>query len=115
MHRLLCQPRPDWEKTVESQGLIYHHTQNGVYWNESAHYVFSSHEVDEIEAATNELQRIALEAGQHIIDNTRFAELGIPAEAVDAIVSSWNAEPPAIYGRFDLAYDGVSPPTLLEY
>lgn len=115
MNRLLCQPRPDWEKTVESQGLIYHHTQNGVYWNESAHYVFSSHEVDEIEAATNELERIALEAGQHIIDNKRFAELGIPAEAVDAIVSSWNAEPPAIYGRFDLAYDGISPPKLLEY
>jgi glutathionylspermidine synthase len=115
MFRLLSRPRSNWEKTVESQGLIYHHTQNGLYWNEGAHYVFSSREVDEIEAATNELQRLCLEAGQHIIDRQRFGEFGIPPAAVDAIVWAWNAEPPAIYGRFDLAYDGISPPKLLEY
>ena len=28
---------------------------------------------------------------------------------------AWNAEPPAVYGRFDLAYDGNGPPKLLEY
>jgi glutathionylspermidine synthase len=115
MQRVRCQPRPDWENTVESQGLIYHHTDSGVYWNESAHYFFSAAEVDQIEAATNELERIALEAGQHIIDHKRFAELGIPADAVEAIVASWSAEPPAIYGRVDLAYDGIGPPKLLEY
>ena len=115
MHRLLARPRPDWEKTVEGQGLIYHHTQGGIYWNESAYYAFSSGEVDELEAATNELQRISLEAGQHIIDQKRFKEFGIPDAAVSAIVSAWNAEPPAIYGRFDLAYDGVHAPKLLEY
>ncbi len=31
------------------------------------------------------------------------------------IESSWEAEPPALYGRFDLAFDGVNPPKLLEY
>lgn len=34
---------------------------------------------------------------------------------MNAIVWSWNEEPPAIYGRFDLAYDGIHPPKLLEY
>jgi len=115
MFRLLSRPRPNWEKTVESQVLIYHHTKGGIYWNESAHYVFSSREVDELEAATNELQRIALEAGQHIIDKKRYVEFGIPIAAVEAIEWAWNAEPPAIYGRFDLAYDGMNPPKLLEY
>jgi glutathionylspermidine synthase len=115
MHRLLSRPRPDWEKKVESQGLIYHHTNGGLYWDETAYYQFSSREVDELEAATNELQRICLEAGQHIIDNKRFRDFGIPDAAVDAIVWSWNEEPPAIYGRFDLAYDGIQPPKLLEY
>jgi len=115
VQRRVIRPRPDWEKTVEAQGLIYHHTQNKVYWNESAYYAFSSREVDELEAATNELQRLCLEAGQHIIDNKRFAEFGIPQAAVDAIVWAWNAEPPAIYERFDLAYDGTRPPKLLEY
>jgi glutathionylspermidine synthase len=115
MHRLLSRPRPNWAETVESQGLIYHHTQGGLYWNEGAYYQFSSHEVDELEAATNELQRIALEAGQRIIDERRFKTFGIPDAAVDAIVWAWNAEPPAIYGRFDLAFDGMQPPKLLEY
>jgi len=115
VQRRVIRPRPDWEKTVEAQGLIYHHTQNKVYWNESAYYAFSSREVDELEAATNELQRLCLEAGQHIIDNKRFAEFGIPDAAADAIVWAWSAEPPAIYERFDLAYDGTRPPKLLEY
>jgi glutathionylspermidine synthase len=115
VQRRVIRPRPDWERTVEGQGLVYHHTQGGVYWNESAYYAFSSHEVDELEAATNELQRLCLEAGQHIIDEKRFADFGIPDAAVDAIVWAWNEEPPAIYGRFDLAYDGHRPPTLLEY
>jgi glutathionylspermidine synthase-like protein len=29
--------------------------------------------------------------------------------------AQWEQEPPAIYGRFDLAYDGKNPPKLLEY
>ena len=115
MQRRILRPRPDWERIVEKQGLIYHHTQGDVYWNESACYAFSSREVDEIEAATNELQRLSLEAGQHIIDRKRFAEFGIPDAAIDAIVWAWNEEPPAIYGRLDLAYDGLHPPKLLEY
>ena len=115
MQRRVVRPRPNWEPIVESQGLIYHHTRDAVYWNESAYYAFSSREVDEIEAATNEIQRIALEAGQRIIDDRRFADFGIPDRAVDAIVRAWNDEPPAIYGRLDLAYDGVHPPKLLEY
>lgn len=31
------------------------------------------------------------------------------------IESSWKAEPPSLYGRFDLAYYGEGPPKLLEY
>jgi glutathionylspermidine synthase len=115
MQRRVIRPRPGWEAAVEEHGLVYHHTNDGVYWNESAYYAFSSREVDDIEAATNELQRLCLEAGQHIIDNRRFADFAIPDAAVDAIVWAWNEEPPAIYGRFDLAYDGIHPPKLLEY
>jgi glutathionylspermidine synthase len=111
----VSRPRAGWEKTVEGQGLIYHHTNDGVYWDESAFYAFTRREIDELEAATNEIQRIALEAGQHIIDERRFAEFGIPAAAADALVWAWNAEPPAVYGRLDLAYDGGHQPRLLEY
>jgi glutathionylspermidine synthase len=115
VQRRSVRPRAGWEQIVESQGLIYHHTAGAVYWNESAYYAFSSREVDEIEAATNEIQRLCLEAGQRILDERRFADFGIPERAADAIARAWNDEPPAIYGRLDLAYDGVHPPKLLEY
>lgn len=115
MERRTIAPRSGWVKKVEELGLIYHHTSDKVYWNESAYYVFNAREIDTLEAATNELQRMCLEAGQHIIDKRRYLELGIPAAAVPMIEWSWNAEPPAIYGRFDLAYDGAGPPKMLEY
>jgi glutathionylspermidine synthase len=115
MRRVTSTPRKDWTTTVESQGLIYHHTAGGVYWDESAFYQFSAAEVDTLEAATNELQRLCLEAGQHIIDHDLFRRLAIPDRAVDAIRWAWQNEPPAIYGRFDLAYDGSGAPKLLEY
>lgn len=115
MRRLEIKPRAKWEKKVEETGLIYHHTGEGVYWNESVYYLLQSKEVDLIESATNEIQRLCLEAGQHIIDNKRYKELGIPDIAIPAIESAWKNEPPAIYGRMDLAYNGFEQPKLLEY
>ena len=115
MERQSEYPRGDWQQIVEQQGLIFHHADAGAYWDESASYRLTAAQVDELEKATNELQARCLEAGQHIIDRNLFDRLGIPEAAVSAIVRSWNEEPPAIYGRFDLVYDGVHPPKLLEY
>jgi glutathionylspermidine synthase len=106
--------RPTWVTDVQALGLVYCMTGDRPYWDESVYYEFTADEIDRLEAATRELQRICLEAGQHIIDRNRFAELGIPAIAVDAIRRTWDAEPPALYGRFDLAYDGREI-KLLEY
>jgi len=114
MKRVAIKPRADWEKKVEQIGLIYHHTEDHAYWNESAYYSFRSTEIDRIELATNELHDTCLQAAQHIIDNNRFKELAIPDAAVPVIKQAWEDEPPAIYGRFDLAYDGEQL-KLLEY
>jgi len=114
MKRIAIAPRPDWEKKLEAVGLIYHHTEGRPYWNESAYYSFRSAEIDKIEVASNELHQMCLEAAQHIIDNNRFAELAIPAAAIPFIKQAWEDEPPALYGRFDLAYDGEHL-KLLEY
>ncbi|MGA8581791.1 MAG: glutathionylspermidine synthase family protein, partial [Bryobacteraceae bacterium] len=78
-------------------------------------YEFTAKEVDTLEAATNELEKMTLAAAQHIIDNKLYPRMGIPEIAVPLIEASWEAEPPSLYGRFDLAYDGVNPPKLLEY
>ena len=115
MRRLDLNPRADWVEKVENVGLIYHHTAEGPYWDESAVWEFEVSEIEEIERATHDLHQMALAAAQRVIDEERYAELGIPAAAVPLIQAAWRAEPPSLYGRLDLAYDGANPPKLLEY
>jgi glutathionylspermidine synthase len=119
VRRERIEARPDWRAKVETLGLLFHTTPDGAqgapYWYEEAYYRLTSLEVDTLERATNELHEMCLAAVQHVIDRDRFAEMGIPAAAVPAIKWAWEAEPPSIYGRFDLAYDGVNPPKMLEY
>ena len=115
MDRVAITPRPNWQKTVSEQGLTFHTPGGRTYWDESVFYRFRSWQIDEIERVTNELHEKCLEAAQFVIDHDRFADFGIPPAAVPAIRDAWEAEPPAIYGRFDFSYDGKTPPKLLEY
>ncbi len=114
MRRVAGSPRINWQAKVEELGLVFH-TPAEPYWYKSAHYVLSSAEVDELERATNELHQMCIAAAGHIIECGRWAELAIAEAARSLIERTWNEEPPSIYGRFDLAYDGQSPPKLLEY
>lgn len=119
MRRIPISPRDNWQEKVASAGLVFHTPEeegmDRPYWDESACYEFTAAEIDTLEAAGNTLQKMCLEAAQYIIDRKRYGELAIPAEAVSAIEWAWENEPPAIYGRFDVAYDGSGPPKLLEY
>ena len=115
MQRKTVQPRANWQSRVASQGLIFHSVEGRPYWDESVYYQFNAAQVDELEAATNDLHAKSLEAVQYVIDHNRFAELGIPAAAVPAICRAWEEEPPAIYGRMDFSWDGAHAPKLLEY
>ena len=121
MQRIDIPPRQDWQKKVESVGLTYHSPEimaPRAYWDESACYQFTAAEVDTVEAAANTMQEMCLAAAQHVIDRKRYAELEIPPEAVPIIEWAWNAEPPALYGRFDFSWAGAESgeaPRLLEY
>ncbi len=68
-----------------------------------------------LEAATNRLHQLCVAATGHVIEKRRYAELGIPERARQLIERSWEEDTPSIYGRFDLRFDGTSPPKLLEY
>ena len=114
MKRTANPVRADWQKKVESLGLAWH-SAKGAYWNESAYYSFTMDEILKLEDATNKLHVMCLEAAQHIIDQRLFLKLGIPSQIIPLIEAAWEHEPPSIYGRFDLAYDGLGPPKLLEY
>ncbi|MEA2874774.1 MAG: hypothetical protein QOH67_5143 [Hyphomicrobiales bacterium] len=108
-------PRANWQAEVERDGLAFH-TPDGIpYWNEAACYHFTSREIDLIEGTTAELQRLCQEAGNFIMENDRFDDFRIPAPARAVIRQAWESEPPSIYGRVDLSYDGINPPKLLEY
>jgi glutathionylspermidine synthase len=114
MRRVASPPRAHWQSKVQAEGLTWH-TPGQPYWNEAAFYEFTAREVDILEAATNELERMSLVAVQHIIDNQLYAQMGIPNNAIPLVESSWDREPPSLYGRFDLAYCGDGSPKLLEY
>ena len=121
MNRIRLTPRTGWQQKVEQHGLTFHSPAVMApqpYWDESAAYHFSAAEIDTLEAAGNELQTMCLAAAQHVIDKQRYAELDILPAAIPLIEWAWNQEPPAIYGRFDIAWAGAEssqPPKLLEY
>ena len=115
MNRIHLTPRENWQQKVEKSGLVYHTPNGRPYWDESVCYHFSSREINELEAATEEVQKLCLAAAQFVIDQNRFDQFSIPEAARPAIRAAWEAEPPSIYGRFDFAYDGEHPPKLLEY
>ncbi len=116
MRRVAMTPREDWQRKVEAVGLTFHTLEDGApYWDESAAYEFTAAEIDRLEAVGNTLQEMCLAAAQHVIDRKRYAEMGIPEAAVPAIERAWANEPPALYGRFDLMWNGTGAPKLLEY
>jgi glutathionylspermidine synthase len=115
MQRLPQLPRNNWQERVEELGMLYHTINGEPYWDESACYRFTSAEIDMLDDTTAELHEMCIAAAESIIRDNRFSELKIPSEWVPYIVSSWDNDEPSVYGRFDLCYDGVNPPKLLEY
>lgn len=121
MNRYLTDPRENWQAKVEKWGLLYHDNRdehepaNLDYWDESVYYQFSPAEIDALESATNELHEMCMAAVAFVISKKRYSELAIPEEAIPWIERSWSTLSPSILGRFDLAYDGVNPPKMLEY
>lgn len=115
MLRHTTPPREKWQEIVESQGMHYHSLDGVPYWDESAYYQLTAAEVDTLEEATYALDRMCLEAVQHVIDEDRLDEFLIPPEFRSYVRDSWERDEHTIYGRFDLAFDGTFEPKLLEY
>jgi glutathionylspermidine synthase len=111
-------PRADWRAHVERDlGFAFHTIGGTPYWDETVCYGFTAAEIDEIEAATNALEQMALALVDHVVQTGEEAleRLRIPRIAWETIAASWHSGEKNLYGRFDLAYDGNGPPKLLEY
>lgn len=122
MQRIANAPRHDWKNRVEQElGFIFHSPDGDPYWTEDAHYVLTAAEVDLLDDAGVELHRMCIEACRHVIQTRQYAMLGIPEWVYPAIKWSWDrfeekqGEEMPIYGRFDIAWNGVGSPKMLEY
>lgn len=115
MIRIQHPPRLDWEQRVEKFGLLYHTFEGEPYWFESAHYELSMGEVETLENATIELHRLCLAAVEMVIRNDYYQPFGIQPALWDLIEWSWRNQNPGLYGRFDLGWDGMTPPKMYEY
>lgn len=119
MRRRTSTPRPDWREKIEAVGLIFSTTVKPdggsiEYWNESAYYEFELAEVETLEGVTEELHRMSIEAARYLATGA-MGTIGIGADALRLAADSLEKADPAIYGRFDFAYDGHGPAKLLEY
>ncbi len=115
MKRHRCPPRPAWREKVAEIGLTYHTHDDGPYWDESACYEFDAAEIAVLERAAHTLHYLCIDAAEQVIARGWWDRLAIPPAAVPAILRSWERDDFSLYGRFDLAFDGASPPKLLEY
>lgn len=113
MRRMQVSPRPDHATKLEAIGLSFHAWDD--YWCEAVCYRFTAEQIDLLEARTAELHRMCIQAVKHVILAQRLGELGIPAAYWQAIETSFARNEFSLYGRFDLAYDGITEPKLLEY
>jgi len=118
VERLVIEPRPDWRAHVEHDlGFVFHTIDGKPYWDETACYRFEAEQIDEIEEATRELEQLALDLVDRVVQQgpEAYGRLRIPEAAWPAIEGSWRGQEKNLYGRFDLRYDGEAPPKLLEY
>ncbi len=107
--------RTNWKAKLEDVGFHFYEMEGKAYWDESAFYELTSDEVDRLESATDELNRICLELVQRIIREGLYEKLSIPSAFRNYVEKSWERQEPSIYGRFDLWYDGEGDPKLLEF
>lgn len=122
MWRHRIRPRDDWQRRVTEQGLVFPVTtrEDGTttpYWNESAWYELTLAEVEALEAATEELWAMCVDAvgfmaspGSGLTD----ARLGMPAGSLELLRRSVERRDPMLYARFDLAYGADGSIKMLE-
>jgi glutathionylspermidine synthase len=79
--------------------------------------IISEKEAENYYEAGNQLYEMFIDAAQYVIDNERFAELGIAENLIELVKYSWeNDKQWHLYGRFDLSggLDG-KPIKLIEF
>lgn len=116
MQRIAITERADWRAQAAAYGFGFHTIDAAPYWDEAAYYAFTLREIERaIEAPTQTLHQMALDLVDRIVgDERRLRQLAIPEAYWDWIAHSWKTRTPHLYGRMDLAYDGIGAAKLYE-
>jgi glutathionylspermidine synthase len=117
MIRHVCQPRRDFQQIVCKQGLIYHVNADGSpYWKEDSYYSFTVREINSLYETARDLHQMFLAAAEHILKTKDgLSSLEIPESLHPIIRDTWESDEWELYGRFDLTFDTMGTPKLIEY
>jgi glutathionylspermidine synthase len=102
---------------LEHLGFTWHTDSDQTSYVANELVEITPQEAEAFYEAGNELYDMFVTAGEYIIENNLFHEIGIPFNLVDTIIQSWENDVHwHLYGRFDLAggIDG-KPIKLLEF
>lgn len=118
MQRMIFKERETLRYLAKSAGFTFFE-ENGVrYWNETAAYRFSTHEIKKnLQGPFTEMHDMIRNACAHVVSNRDLmvSRYLIPENMVDLVASSWRNGDPELMGRFDVIYDGKNPAKMLEY
>jgi len=105
------------KNVLEEIGFHWHTDIDNTDYVANKIVAIAPHEADAYYEAANELYDMYAEAGQYVIDNNLFHEVGVPYNLVDLVKMSWDNDVNwHLYSRFDFAggIDG-KPIKLLEF
>ncbi len=109
--------KPLEKKYLEELGFLWHTDSDDTSYIANELVILNEEQAEAYAAAANELYDMFAEAGEYVIENNLFHEIGIPFNLVDIIKKSWQSDVHwHLYGRFDFAggIDG-KPIKLLEF
>lgn len=115
MIRQLITERPNWRDKADEFGFKFHTMYDERYWCEDAYYQFSLAQIEVLEDATTTLHQMCLQVVDKVVNSEELlTQFCIPKHLWQFVRNSWKTNQPSLYSRLDFAYDGKSPPKLLE-
>lgn len=135
MKRLSIEARPNWNQSVEPDGVLWAVTEDGPYWTEAMEqpkfYQLTKQEQQKLEEAGNVCHKMCLEVLTWLFEEASSADrdywfnvFNIPHNYRNLILQSWEDDEWGVYGRFDfimtkegpklLEYNADTPTTLIE-
>ena len=113
----LAKVKPLSKEYLEELGFFWHTDSDQTSYIADELVILSEEEAEAYAAAANELYDMFVEAGEYVIENDLFHEIGIPFNLVDIIKQTWESDVHwHLYGRFDFAGGvGGKPIKLLEF